>query len=607
MEPSISPRGRAGNTPLSSAGARAWQRCVAAGLPTLFIAALGLAVTAAPTSAGATTLYAYAAGGAVSPTSCPQTATTSEQCRLAEALSLAKAGATVALATPGKTGHYVGNWSVATLGTSSAAPLTIRPALGVTNPVLDGDHGKPAGCQTKACDGPVLTIGSKVHLDIYGLTVQNADNTTLKGDGGAIQNIYGGTLIVSACTFFRDSATQGGAIDNTAIPVMANGTVLLAIGTVTVSGSTFTANTATGSGGGPFDGGAIDNADGGRGAVTVSASTFSANTAGYGPAAVSGASDGGAIDNADNGGTGTLAVSASTFSANSVRDCAGPCSTEGGAIDSADNGGTGTLAVSASTFSANSAGLGGAVCNGVGTATVSASTFTANTADYGAAIDNGNSGTGSLTVSASTFSANRAEEDGSAIRNGYANTNSGTLTVTTSTFSANSAAGNPDDPNIDDTVPNGYGGAIDNEATGTLAVSASTFSANTAKNGGGSISNSHIAWAAADIFNGGCHQGAGATWADEGYNVGADATCLKARTGDVSHGAGHLGRLAHNGGPTETMLALAANPALSVVPLNTTVKLNGTSVRLCPTTDQRGEASAAGKACNAGAVQSPVP
>ena len=322
---------------------------------------------------------------------------------------------------------------------------------------------------------------------------------------------------------------------------------------------------------------------------------------------MSGASDGGAIDNADNGGTGTLAVSASTFSANSVRDCAGPCSTEGGAIDSADNGGTGTLAVSASTFSANSAGLGGAVCNGVGTATVSASTFTANTADYGAAIDNGNSGTGSLTVSASTFSANRAEEDGSAIRNGYANTNSGTLTVTTSTFSANSAAGNPDDPNIDDTVPNGYGGAIDNEATGTLAVSASTFSANTAKNGGGSISNSHIAWAAADIFNGGCHQGAGATWADEGYNVGADATCLKARTGDVSHGAGHLGRLAHNGGPTETMLALAANPALSVVPLNTTVKLNGTSVRLCPTTDQRGEASAAGKACNAGAVQSPVP
>jgi hypothetical protein len=150
-----------------------------------------------------------------------------------------------------------------------------------------------------------------------------------------------------------------------------------------------------------------------------------------------------------------------------------------------------------------------------------------------------------------------------------------------------------------------YGGAIDNGTTGTMAVSGSTFSANTAKNGGGSISNSHIAWAAADIFNGGCHEAAGGTWKDEGHNVGADATCLKAGTGDVSQGAGLLGPLTHNGGPTETMLALAASPARGVVPLNTTVKLNGRPVTLCPTIDQRGVHSATGKACNAGAVQSP--
>ena len=64
MEPSISPRGRAGNTPLSSAGAR----CLAAlrrRRPSylVFVSALGLVVTAPPASAGATTLYAYAAGG----------------------------------------------------------------------------------------------------------------------------------------------------------------------------------------------------------------------------------------------------------------------------------------------------------------------------------------------------------------------------------------------------------------------------------------------------------------------------------------------------------------------------------------------------------------
>ena len=106
---------------------------------------LGATTTAA---AGATTLYAYAAGGATSPTSCPQTTTTSQQCTLADALSPAKVGDTVALATPGKAGHYVGNWSVATSGTSSAAPLTIKPAPGVTNPVLDGNHGRAAGSRS---------------------------------------------------------------------------------------------------------------------------------------------------------------------------------------------------------------------------------------------------------------------------------------------------------------------------------------------------------------------------------------------------------------------------------------------------------------------------
>ena len=548
MEPSSSPRGRAVNTPLSSA--RPWRRGVAAGLPTLFfVGALGLVVTAPAASAGATALYAYAAGGAASPTSCPQTAATSQQCTLAAALSLAKAGGTVALATPGKTGHYVGNWLVSTSGTSSSAPLTIKPAPAVTGPVLDGNHGKPAGCQTKACDGPVLTIGSGVHVDIYGLTVQNADNT-LDGVGGAIQNYDGGTLIVSACTFTRDTANAGGA---------------------------------------------IDNADGGTGTVTVSGSTFSGNSAGE---------DGGAIDNADNNGTGTLTVSASTFTANTVRPS--QQSEGGGAIDSGDNNGTGTLAVSASTFSANSARYGGAVATGTGTGTVSASTFSGNTADYGAAICSGCSGTGTFAVSGSTFSANRANEDGGAIMNGWT-PNSGTLIVSASTFSANSAAGNPNSPGVDSAIMKGYGGGIDNDQTGTLSVSASTFSTNTAKNGGGSINNFRSVWAAADIFNGGCHEGTGATWKDEGYNVGADATCQKAGTGDASHGAGHLGTLAHNGGPTETMLALAANPALGVVPLNTTVKLNGRPVTLCPTTDQRGVHSTAGKACNAGAVQSPAP
>jgi hypothetical protein len=51
------------------------------------------------------------------------------------------------------------------------------------------------------------------------------------------------------------------------------------------------------------------------------------------------------------------------------------------------------------------------------------------------------------------------------------------------------------------------------------------------------------------------------------------------------------------------MRPLSSNPAVGIIPLDTAVTLNGNPVTLCPTTDQRGVPSAAGKACNAGAVQ----
>jgi len=387
----------------------------------------------------------------------------------------------------------------------------------------------------------------------------------------------------------KNTAIEGGAIDQT-------------YGTLSLSSTTFTANTATGSGGThSFDGGAIDNGDSSSGTVTVLGSTFTANTVGRG-APLGSASAGGAIDNGDNGGTGTLTVTGSTFTGNTVSDCPGSCTSEGGAINNADNGGTGTLTVSGSSFTANFAHGGGAICNGTGRTGVSTSTFTGDSADYGAAIDNGDSGTGTLTVSGSTFTANRATEDGGAIHNGYSTTTTGTVIVSASTFYANSAAGTSND--LDTRVPNGYGGAIDNEATGTLVVSNSTFSANTAKNGGGTISNFGLVWATADIFNRPCHEAAQGSWNDSGYNVGSDATCLKSSIGDISHGAGLLGPLAHNGGPTDTMRPLASNPAVGIIPLNTAITLNSNPVTLCPNTDQRGTTSAAGKACNAGAVQS---
>ncbi|HTW09207.1 MAG TPA: hypothetical protein VME46_17000, partial [Acidimicrobiales bacterium] len=238
--------------------------------------------------------YAYAGGGAIREARCPETALRSKQCSLGDALSLARGGGTVMLATPGSARHYVGNWVISALHSSSSTLLTIRPAPGVANPTLDGNHGKASGCQTRTCNGPVLTLLPGVHLDLDHVTVENANNTATPL-GGAIDNDSGGTIVVST--------------------------------------STFLGNTASG------DGGAIDNGDGGQGTAVVSDSTFSGNSAGA-PGSVDGY--GGAIDNGNNNGRGALTVTGSTFSGNVA-------SNRGGAIDNGDDGGQGTAVVSDST------------------------------------------------------------------------------------------------------------------------------------------------------------------------------------------------------------------------------------------------------------------
>ncbi len=104
--------------------------------------------------------------------------------------------------------------------------------------------------------------------------------------------------------------------------------------------------------------------------------------------------------------------------------------------------------------------------------------------------------------------------------------------------------------------------------------------------------------AAADIFAGSCMQWAGSTWTDDGYNVGSDTSCQNGGTGDAISAtlASLLGPLANNGGPTQTMLLLAGNPASGLIP-------NGSGV-LCPiASDQTGAPSPTYGWCNAGALQ----
>jgi predicted outer membrane repeat protein len=371
-----------------------------------------------------------------------------------------------------------------------------------------------------------------------------------------------------------------------------------------VSGSTFKGNTATTVSGNSLsgDGGAIDSADAsGLGTLTVSSSTFTDNSA------LGDHGEGGAIDSASHSGTGTLTVTGSTFSGDSAGH-------DGGAIDNGQDGAS-TLTVTDATFSNDSAShSGGAIANGAGepaqqsTAVVRDATFTDDTAGQegaGGAIDNGGNGLGSLVVSGSTFSGDQAtgtDGSGGAIANGT-NTGIGTLTVTTSTF-------------VDDAAPgsDGTGGAIASTTASsgtTTFVAASTFTGDSAGADGDVIAagSQTTTTVAADVFAGSCDQAG--TWTDDGYGVGTTSSCFATPVPSTdrvdSALASQLGALASNGGPTQTIALEPGNPAIGLIPDSTppvTVsEADGTPLTLCPTTDQRGVQSTSGQPCDAGAVQ----
>ncbi len=350
-----------------------------AGVGWLPIVALLCALAAAMVPAAAraaTPLYAYAGATTTGLTSCPQTATAAQECSLGEALGLVAAGQAIDLATPGASGHYVGNWTVSTAGTSAAEPVTLQPAANVADPILDGNDGNATGCSTAACDTSVLTNGSGVFLDLDDLTVENADNTAgVFGTGGAITNDASASLTIAGSTLSDDTSVTGGAISNNAGQAK-----------VTVTGSTFDDDVAT------DDGGAIDTGDDlvASGLVTISGSTFDDDSA---------ASNGGAIDTGDVVGIGTTEISTSTFDGDSA--------TDGGALDNGDLG-AGTTGVTDATFANDTASAyGGAIDNAngdTGTATVVDSTFDEDTAGLGGALETSEGrGDGKLTVVASTI------------------------------------------------------------------------------------------------------------------------------------------------------------------------------------------------------------
>ena len=226
----------------------------------------------------------------------------------------------------------VGNGGTVQLACSGPATVTFTSTITISQDVtLDGAHSSAAITFNGGNNTELFLVNSGKSLAINSLTLVDGS----AAEGGAIFN--NGAVTVSGSTFSGNSASDGGG-------------AIVNVGTTTVSASVFTGNSAT-------NGGAVLNH---LGSLTVSSSSFSGNSA----------VDGGAIANSR-----TMTVSTSTFSRNSAVD--------GGAIANAPQA---AATLSDSTFSGNSApdGLGGAIYNGVTSMlTVSSSTLSGNSAPDG--------------------------------------------------------------------------------------------------------------------------------------------------------------------------------------------------------------------------------
>jgi hypothetical protein len=256
---------------------------------------------------------------------------------------------------------------------------------------------------------------------------------------------------------------------------------------------------------------------------------------------------------------GTVNIDHSIFDGNSATGSGGAILNLGG-----------TLNVTTSTFSNNTTGgFGGAIASVGGTSQISGSTFNNNTANPYTSDASGTGGAvinagGDMTVTNSTFSGNQAEAGG-------AIASVGATTIIDSTLVGNHA--------------NGWANGI---LTGTRNRDA------LASGGPTSITNTVLANGPTRGSDGGFALGGNCvtngTLNDDGGNFSDDETCPGSH---VSTSDLHLGALANNGGPTQTIAISTDSVAKDAVACISTIN-----------TDQRGYTrSTTGNICDAGAYE----
>ncbi len=350
-----------------------------------------------------------------------------------------------------------------------AADIALSSSCTLADAIIAANHDRPEGGCPAGRGADIIALTRDITLDgglpkITSDIIIEGNDYTISGDHRwRIFYNEGGDLTIKDLTMTK-GYVEGDIIRNadgslknaTANPI--GGAILNWQGTVTISSSSFSGNSAEG-------GGAIVNV----GELIISDSGFSSNSAD---------SAGGAIYNA-----GELSISDSSFSGNSAEG--------GGAILNSEDG---DLSISISAFSDNSAELiGGAIYN-MGELSISSSAFSGNSAEGGGAILN--SEDGDLSISISAFSDNSAELIGGAIYN------MGELSISSSAFSGNSA--------------DSAGGAIGNWEEGELSIVNSAFSGNSADSAGGAIGNWGELSISSSAFSGNSAEGGGAIVNEQG-------------------------------------------------------------------------------------------
>ena len=283
----------------------------------------------------------------------------------------------------------------------------------------------------------VEVVGSTVTL--IGLTIAGAGGNY---SSGGLFNDHGVVTIVNS-TVTGNSAWTAAGIGN-------NGTMVL-------SHSTISDNTAV------YGGGGIYNA----GTLTMTDSEVSGNTSTLGAA--------GGIFNFNNcvdEGSGILTVANSTFSGNTAAQWGGAIFNQGYWNTYVERSCLGAVTLTDSTISDNTAGWNGGGINNVGIAAIDGSIVSGNKATNGAGIANmanPNADPATLAITDSTVGDNTTTGVGGGILNGLGPSTS-ILTVTGSTVSGNAAV---------------HGAGILN--WGSATISGSTISANTAAYVGGIV------------------------------------------------------------------------------------------------------------------------